>query len=189
MMLKLILACGNLPGYAELKFPATTTEIDEAFAALDKISTDVSSTIIRDVACSIHGVGRYLWNVDVRKESELERLNRIAEFLDGMPMQEAGKLVGALDMESINGLDDVLRVMENMDSYEFFPDIVRERDLGIFLVESGYMDVPENIRPYLDYRAIGIEYHANHSGAFTGDGYVTWRETPASEMDWNMKMG
>lgn len=188
-MLELILARGNLPGYAELKFPASPADISEAFAVLDAISADVRSTIIRDVSCSVYGVGRYLWDADVRKESEFEKLGRIAELLDGMPPQEAAKLCGALDMESINGLDDVLRVMENADGCELFPDIGTERELGIFLVESGYMDVPEKLRPYLDYQAIGIEYHANHSGAFTDDGYVARKETSAPEMGMSMKMG
>jgi len=39
------------------------------------------------------------------------------------------------------------------------------------------MPFDESVRPYLDYSKIGIEYYANHGGAYTIGGYVLRRDS------------
>ena len=64
---------------------------------------------------------------------------------------------------------------------------VRQKAIELVaMVESGTMDFPENVRDYLDYARIGIEYHANHSGAFIDAGYVTRQQ--ASAQSFGMQM-
>ena len=38
------------------------------------------------------------------------------------------------------------------------------------------LNFPAEVRPYLDYAAIGAEYYANHGGAYTPHGYVKRKE-------------
>ena len=89
-----------------------------------------------------------------------------------------------LDARSINGLDDALTAADSLSDYIYHPQITDERELGIFIVENRIMDFPEKTWPYLDYRAIGIEYHTEHSGALTPEGYVVRRtEIPRQEQE------
>lgn len=44
-------------------------------------------------------------------------------------------------------------------------------------MDSGYKGLPESARPYLDYNAIGAEYHAGYGGVFTSDGYTLRRSS------------
>lgn len=60
----------------------------------------------------------------------------------------------------------------NRKDYVLFPGVLTDTDLGRYLVASGYKDFPEYVRPYLDYRGIGIEYYAEQGGAYSPGGYV-----------------
>lgn len=116
-------------------------------------------------------------------DEQLRRLKEALHPLDAIAMQ---KLCGVLNIEPIDRFDHILNAAGNVSDFEFYPDVTTERELGIYLVESGIMDFPENVRDYLDYARIGIEYHANHSGAFTDAGYVT--RQPEPEQSFGMQM-
>ena len=125
---------------------------------------------ISSVICPVSNLGNYLVSEDVRDSAVREKLNLLAERVDAMNDQEAKTFAGALDMTSINGLDDVLRVAGSLKDYIFIRNVTTEKELGRFLVDSGYKGFPAFVQPYLDYAAIGIEYHAEHDGTFTADG-------------------
>ena len=111
------------------------------------------------------------------QEECLEKLNRLAEKIGSMSASEQALLSGALCTESINGLDDVLRVTDRLEDYEIIPEVTCDRELGGYVVEQGLvMDFPEAVRPYLDYVGIGAEYYADHGGAYTMEGYVKRRD-------------
>ena len=107
-------------------------------------------------------------------------------FFDGISVERQHTLSGALDAESINGLDDVLRVTSSLDQYEFIEGVTSDKALGGWLVEHGLagVDFPETVRPYLDYAGIGAEYYASHGGAYTPTGYVKRQEsTPEQTLE------
>lgn len=62
----------------------------------------------------------------------------------------------------------------------FLPNIGTDQELGRFLVDTGYKDFPENVRPYLNYAAIGAEYCADHPGSYVPGGYVRRRDSQPS---------
>ena len=161
-----------------LHLPATQDEIDQRLTSLDDYAEDLSKPVeLRDVDCEIVGIRQYLRMADPEREGELEKLNTLAEMIEGMDERQKNILWGALDAESINGLDDVLRVAKHLDDYVLLPNIISDVELGRFLVDTGYKDFPEAVQPYLDYRAIGAEYYAEHSGAYSPGGYVKRRES------------
>ena len=57
-----------------------------------------------------------------------------------------------------------------------------EQELGKWLVEHDHLEdrAPETLRPYLNYRSIGIDYRNAHEGAFLAGGYTGIR-TGATE--------
>ena len=102
----------------------------------------------------------------------MKMLNELAASIEQMDDRKCNIFAGALDAESINGLDDVLKLSKHLNDYVILPNISTDTELGRFLVDSGYKDFPEEVQPYLDYRAIGAEYYADNGGAYGPGGYV-----------------
>ena len=85
----------------------------------------------------------------------------------------------SLNPELQQSPDDVLRIASHikpcsMDCYEVIPGVTSEQELGKWLVEHDHLEdrAPETLRPYLDYRSIGIDYRNAHEGAFLAGGYT-----------------
>lgn len=79
--------------------------------------------------------------------------------------------------ESVNSLEDVPRVADNLADYTIIPEAASGRELGNYVVDRGLiMDFPEAVRPCRDCVAIGAAYYADHGGAYTLGGYVKYRE-------------
>lgn len=173
----LVLTRGDSPIRIPLRFPISPAEEGEVFARLDMISTDVRSTRIVEVHSAIPNFGKYLKSANI-VDDDYGKIKRLDMLLDNMTEQEQWIFSGALDAESINGMDDILRVAEHLDDYELVGDVTTDRELGEWLVENNMMEVefPQAVRPYLDYVAIGAEYYSNHGGAYTLNGYVKHRE-------------
>ena len=156
-----------------LRLPAAPEEIKEKLTWLDNCAEDRGKPVeLRGVSCEIAGINQDLRQADLSREGELDRLNALAEKIANMDWLQRDVFCGALDCESISGLDDVLRVADSLDQYEFLEGVCNNRDLGAHLVETGWKKFPNDVLPYLDYAAIGIEYHTEHTGAYTGSGYV-----------------
>ena len=156
-----------------LHLPATQEEIEEKLTWLDDYAEDLRKPVeIRDVDCEIVGIRQYLRMADLSHEGELGKFNTLAGKIEEMDERQRNILWGALDSESIKGLDDVLRVADHLDEYVLLPNITSDTELGRLLVDTGYKNFPEVVQPYLDYRAIGTEYYAEHGGAYSPGGYV-----------------
>jgi len=160
-----------------LQLPATPAEIGEVWSWLDEISTDVASTRIVGAISEVGNIGRYLKNTDVNAPGQMKKLNRIAEITDTLDRDGYRLFEGALDAESINGLDDVIAIGERLDQYLFVRHVTNDRELGICLVTNGIKPFDESVQPYLDYNRIGIEYYSDHGGAYTVGGYVLRRDS------------
>ena len=120
-----------------LKLPATSAEVQETLSQLrDGLGPTASiriSGVVGDV-CSLH---KYIQRADLESTDDLSRLNQLANMVDRMSAQEQHILSGALDAESINGLDDVLRVASSLGQYEFIQGVTSDKALGGWLVEHG----------------------------------------------------
>lgn len=185
-MFNLHLTRGNDREGIHLGFPASPGEIGEAFASLDAIRSDMTSTKILDVACTVGNLENYIINTDFSAPDAIEKLNLLAEKISGMGLREQQIFSGALDAESVNGLDDVLSIANSLDAYTFLPNVCSDRELGIFLVDTGYIDFPEHLRPYINYASVGAEYYANFGGAYGPFGYVRRRDAePKLDTDRN----
>ena len=160
-----------------LPLPATPAETHEAWSALDRISDDAASTRIVGAVSNVWGIGQYLKNAVANASGQFEKLNRIAELTGGLDRDQCRIFEGALNAESVNSLDDIIAIGERLDEYLLLPDATTDRELGVYLVETGVIPFDERSRFYLDYTKIGIEYYANHGGAYTAGGYVLRRDS------------
>jgi len=180
-MIDLHLNHGNSHEGVYLRLPATPGEIGAAFGMLEKLGE--GKVTIFDVSCPIQNISQYIIHADINDTDDFTKIQRLAQDIDGMDRNERRIFSVALDAEAINGLDDVLRIAGQLDQYTFIPGVTNNKELGGFLVENGYKDFPENVRPYLDYAGIGAEYYAERGGAYTMDGYVLRREACHIQME------
>ena len=155
-----------------LSLPATPAEVNEACSQFNRINIDPSQVQITRVNGPIRNLGQYITQADIHNSEDMEKLNELAKSIDQMDDREQHIFAGALDAESINGLDDILKLAEHLSGYVLLPNIGSDTELGRFLVDTGYKHFPEAVQPYLDYRAIGAEYYANNGGAYGPGGYV-----------------
>lgn len=159
----LYLSCGT-----RLRFPTPISDVRESIAQMN-----AGGARIIVAKSPVGNLVKYIQCADLSSEKDLRALNTIAERTDAMTETEANIFSGALDAESVNGLDDVLRISRSLEQYDLIPEVTSDRELGGWLVENNLLGVsfPEAVRPYLDYVAIGAEYYANHGGAYTLNGY------------------
>ncbi len=184
-MIKVNLTRGRSPIRVALEFPATPADIGNVYVRLDQIST-TEDTVVTDVGSSVVNLPKYLRDLNLDRSSNLEKLNLLAERIDGMTTKERNIFAGALDANSINGLDDVLKVSESLSDYTLIPNVNTNVELGRYVAVAGQINAdprfPEEAWPYLDFAKIGAEYYADHGGAFTSAGYVLRKSSAQPEM-------
>ena len=155
-----------------LNLPATPAEVSEACALFDRIGINSSRVQIVSAGGPIRNLNQYITHADIYSSEDMEKLNNLANRIDLMDNRERQIFAGALDAESINGLDDILKLAEHLDDYVMLPNVDSDAELGRFLVDTGYKNFPEAVQPYLNYAAIGAEYYAENGGAYGPGGYV-----------------
>lgn len=177
-MLKLnVSSGGRVTGQLELPMP-----LDEMKRQLDTIRTQYQvkrALGIHTADCAVPSISWHLSHTILGSDSTLQKLNQLAEVMDGLNTAGLYHLSKSLNPEFQQNLDDVLRIASHikpssMDCYEVIPGVTSERELGKWLVEHDHLEdrAPETLRPYLDYRSIGIDYRNAHEGAFLAGGYT-----------------
>lgn len=116
-MIELHLTRGDNQEGVRLRFPTTPAEIGEAFALLDTVSRYAGDVRILDVKSPVANIGQYVRYADLNSREDMQKLNTLAERIGGMSKRQRDIFAGALDAESVNGLDDVLRVSESLEEY------------------------------------------------------------------------
>lgn len=160
-----------------LKLPATPAEVSEAVSWFDRLGISQSSVQIAGASSPVQNLGRYLTTATIKDPQDMEKLNELAESIERMDSHQHRVFAGALDAESINGLDDVVRISKTLDQYIIISGVSNDKELGSFLVESGYKNFPDYVQPYLDYAGIGREYYAERGGAYTSAGYILRKDS------------
>ena len=130
-MLDLYLTRGEHNDWVTLRLPTSPAEIGEVYAWLDCISSCVDDTRIASVSSSVPNIEQYIRNADL---NDIEKLNRLAEQIDSMDQSTAQTFAGALDAESINGLDDILRIAEHIADYVCIEEVSSDRTLGDYIL-------------------------------------------------------
>ena len=160
-----------------ISFPADAAKVRYAMIGLEEFGGWAPAYIVGGEGPAEALTG-YISRDDLYSEDGVEKLNRLAGLVDTMELEAQKVFAGALRAESINGLDDVLRVASNLGQYEFIEGVTTDKELGGWLVEHGKagVDFPKEVWPYLDYAGIGAGYYSDHGGAYTPSGYVKRRE-------------
>lgn len=175
-MITILMTRGDDEG-VYLKLPASSEELNKAFAELDNISGGSTSPIrIIETLSNVYNLHGYIRNMDIEQPGALDRLGELAQKLQTMSRDDCLKYEGVLDANSVNGIDDVLRLANKLDDYTVLPDVSTGSALGKYLVEHNVGNFPESVRPYLDYQIIGEEFYTDHGGAYCRSGYAVRKE-------------
>lgn len=178
-MINLLLNHGAGHEGVYLRLPATPGDIGAAISMLDQLGT--GPVTIFDVECPIPNVRQHIINCDVNDKETLEKLQELAQKISTMDRDEGNVFSGALDNESINGLDDMLRIAQTLNNYVIIPDVRTDSDLGRFLVDKGFRECPEDMQAYLDFNAIGKDFRSEYGGAFGVGGFVRRKDFSEQE--------
>lgn len=69
----------------------------------------------------VPSLAKHLKGAGLTDPDAFDKLNRLAEKIDGMDERQRDIFSGALDAESAGSLDDVLRVSDSLEAYTFVP--------------------------------------------------------------------
>ena len=81
----------------------------------------------------------------------IDELNHLAHLLSGMDDDELAKLEAVMDSGEYTGsVKDLINLTQNLDSYDFYPDIDSEEALGrLYIQEFEAVPVPEHLIDYI----------------------------------------
>ena len=133
-MITLNLARGDNYESVPLRLPTTPGEVDEVFAALDAASRYAGEVQIIGVDSGVPSLAKHLKGAGLTDPDAFDKLNRLAEKIDGMDERQRDIFSGALDAESAGSLDDVLRVSDSLEAYTFVPNVRSDEELGRYVV-------------------------------------------------------
>lgn len=172
-MLKVLLTRTNEENGVWLSLPSTSADMGEAYATLDNLNDAESlDTRITGVETSIPNLCQYLLGKSTDDFNILKELDFIARRIDNFTESEEILFSGALDIESISTLADIINLTYSLEGYELYPNVSTTKELGQYLVESGIIQIHESALPYIDYEKVVAEYEVNNAGTYTVAGYV-----------------
>lgn len=152
-----------------LSFPTTTEEVQ---ALLKRIGIDgvrYKEIFITDYETDIPGLYDCLGEYE-----SIDELNYLAELLDDLNKSEMDIFCAAVEKGEHSGsIKDMINLTQNLDCYDFYPDVGDDETLGrIYVEDIAAIEVPEYLLPYFDYEAYGRDIRLAEGGHYAPGGYV-----------------
>ncbi len=171
---------------AHISFPAEANKVRYDVFAVEEFGGWAPAYVIGGDGAA-KAAASYIERDALFSEGGVQKLNQLAGLVDTMDADAQKVFAGALMVEHARCLDDVLRVAGSLDSYELFPSIKTDEELGHFLVDTGPITgkfaFAEEAKPYLDYAKIGAEQRKLLGGAHTEQGFVKRREVVQTQKE------
>ena len=160
-------AKGELKG-EYLKLPATTEDVQ---ALLSKIGVDgvmYEEYFITDYSTNLAGMQ------NLGEYASIDELNYLVTLLSDMDKWELEKFEAAAVYGEYSGdVQDLINLAQNLDCYEYCPDISDYDDLGRYLIdELEYEQIPERLQDYFDYSSYAEAHVCNEGGEFVTGGFI-----------------
>lgn len=155
--------------YERVAFPTDTETVQ---AALKKIGIDgirYEEFFIADYDGSMPQLHKHLGEYE-----SIDELNHLACLLSELSQDELAVFEAVMDSGEYTGsVKDLINLAQNLDNYDFYPDIDSEEALGrLYIQELDAIPVPEHLIDYIDYEAYGRDARINEGGHFAPGGYV-----------------
>ena len=115
----------------------------------------------------------------IKLESEdIDSLNRLCRAIEPLNEAEREKLNAVVLMAKPGSAGEVRQLAENLDQFEFAPDVRTLEDYGRYMIqESGHFEYDENLEQFYDYHHFGEIRSRQDGGEFTDLGYISYHGT------------
>lgn len=153
-----------------LKFPTNVEEVQALFSRIGIDGIRYEEYFITNYESDVLGLYDHLGEYE-----SLDELNYLAHLLEEMTPDELEKLEAVIDAGEYTGsVKDLINLTQNLDCFEFYPEVKDEEDLGrMYLLELDALQIPEYLVDYIDYEAYGRDVRINEGGVFAPGGYVS----------------
>ena len=159
---------GQLVG-APLKFPTTTEAVQDLLKRIGIDGVRYEEIFITEFESDVLGLYDHLGEYE-----NIDELNHLACLLSELSQDELAVFEAVMDSGEYTGsVKDLINLAQNLDNYDFYPDIDSEEALGrLYIQELDAIPVPEHLIDYIDYEAYGRDVRINEGGHFAPGGYV-----------------
>ncbi|MCL2565875.1 MAG: antirestriction protein ArdA [Defluviitaleaceae bacterium] len=158
---------GELQG-EYLKLPATTEDVQALLSRINVDGVVYEEFFITSYETDIPGLSRYLSEYE-----SIDELNYLASLLEGMHKWELAKFEGLVVYSDNSGAKDLINLAQNLECYEYYPDVKDYDDLGHYLIdELGFEEIPERLVNYFDYESYAEDYVSYEGGEFVDSGFI-----------------
>ena len=134
----------------------------------------------------------FAMDLDHLEMEDLPALNRICQLIKAMPPLELKKLDAAVMMTMPHGADEMCRLAENLEQFDFVPGVKTPEEYGRYMIrESGHFEYDENLEGFYDFLGYGLQQTEKEQGQFNTLGYISYhgdltldellREAPAEQ--------
>ena len=156
---------GELVGET-LKFPTSPQEVQALLKHIGVDGIRYEEFFITSFDGDVLGLYDYLGEYE-----NLDELNHLACLLSELDQGELEKFEAVLHTGAhTSSVADIINLTQNLDCFEFYPDIENEEDLGRYWAED--LPIPEELKDYFDYEAYGRDISINEGGHMAPGGYV-----------------
>lgn len=152
-----------------LTLPAQKADVQSLLSRIGVDGVLYEEIFITDYKTDIPGLHGCLGEYE-----SVDELNYLASILEDMNEAKLAKFSAAVEYgEHTDCANDLINLVQNLDCYDFYPDVHNEEELGYYLIdELDMLAIPENIEPYFDYETYGRNISLVDSGIFVTHGYV-----------------
>ena len=99
--------------------PAMVKTISRLATLMEPGQTEVT-VIATDVESHVPNLKKHILKDDYN--SNIEQMNLLAQKIERMSGVNLGKFAGALEIEPTGSMYDILRIADNLDSYDIYPE-------------------------------------------------------------------
>ena len=152
-----------------LKFPTTREEVQ---ALLKRIGIDgvrYEEIFITSFDGDVLGLYDHLGEYE-----NIDELNHLACLLSELDQSDLEKFEAVIDSgEHTSSVKELINLTQNLDCYDFYPDVGDDETLGrIYVEDIAAIEVPEYLLPYFDYEAYGRDIRLEEGGHYAPGGDV-----------------
>lgn len=112
------------------------------------------------------------------ERESVEDLNDMCKAIARLSQKDLKKLDAVVTMLNPCYASQIKQLAENIDQFEFIPDVHTLEELGRYMIQSSeHFDYDENLERFYDYEKYGRHYAEERQGGFTESGYISYHGT------------
>jgi hypothetical protein len=163
-----------------LKIPATRDVVKRLLARIGVDGVLYESYFITEYTPGVKGLG------NLSEYENIDELNYLTALIADMDEWDREKFeAAAVEGTHSNNAKDLINLTQNLDCYEYFPNVTNCEELGRYLLDElewEEVKLPKWAEDYFDYEEYGDTFSINEGGDFMkGGGYISRNDVDFEE--------